>query len=148
MPVIIVGADSPQGNELVAALRQDRSEVRAFITEPAAGDGLRALGAKVAIGDVTDASHVGGAALNAFSAVLLIEAATDDRERSFAGSIEEVLASWAEAVSEAGITRVILVAPPGLDTGALTTAAPEFVRVAPSGDVVAAVVAANEAASV
>ncbi|NNF70315.1 MAG: short chain dehydrogenase, partial [Acidimicrobiia bacterium] len=58
MPVIIVGADSPQGNELVAALRQDRSEVRAFITEPAAGDGLRALGAKVAIGDVTDASHV------------------------------------------------------------------------------------------
>ncbi|NNC75019.1 MAG: NAD(P)H-binding protein [Acidimicrobiia bacterium] len=148
MPVIIVGADTTYGAGLVEALCAAGTEVRAFVTDPDTAGALRRLGAKVAIGDLTDASHVGGAALNAFSAVLMTEAATDDRERSFADTFDAVLASWAEAVSEAKITRVILVTSSGTDPGPLLGATPEFVAVEPGEAAIASVVAANEAAEV
>lgn len=107
--MIVVGADTPIGREVVEAFVEPNREVRAFITNPGAVEELRALGVKVALGDVSDSSHVGGACTNCFSAVLVTEAATDGRERSFAATPEEVLDAWADAVRESHVTRVIWV---------------------------------------
>ena len=84
MPVIVVGADTPVGLSIVSALIEPDREVRAFVTDPDVSASLKAQGVKVALGDVSDPSHVGGACLNCFSAVLVTEAARDDRERAFA----------------------------------------------------------------
>ncbi len=107
MPVIVVGADSDLGERIVAALLPTAAEVRAFVTDPGAAPGLKQRGVKVAIGDVSDGSHVGGAAINTFCAVIIAAAAVDDRERSFASTPAEVAAAWAEGLAEAGTTRVI-----------------------------------------
>lgn len=109
MPVIIVGADTPLGAATMDTFLPRPSEVRAFVTSPDVAIELRSRGVKVALGDVSDGSHIGGAALNAFCAVLIGHAATDERERSFAEDRESVLAAWAEGLVDAGVKRVILV---------------------------------------
>lgn len=107
MPVIVVGADTPPGRRIVEALLQPGREVRAFVSDPGQGADLKRLGAKVAIGDVSDDSHIEGAAMQSFTAVLVTMAAEDDRERSFARTPGTVLEGWARAVREAGVTRTI-----------------------------------------
>lgn len=97
------------GRAAVEALLERDGEVRAFVTDPNAAAELRARGVKVAIGDVSDGSHVGGAALQCFSAVLVAEAAHDPRARSFAAGPDAVLACWARAVAEAEVHRAIWV---------------------------------------
>ena len=109
MPVIVVGADTPLGEAVMDALLPRDSQVRAFVSSPAAAAGLKRRGVKVALGDVSDGSHVGGAALNAFCAVLIHEAASDDRERSFATDEAGVLAAWVEGVNDAEVSRTIVV---------------------------------------
>ena len=109
MPVIVVGADTLLGKAVMDELLPRDSEVRAFVSSPQAAARLKERGVKVALGDVSDGSHVGGAALNAFCAVLIHEAATDDRERSFADDPAGVLAAWAEGVNDAEVTRTIVV---------------------------------------
>jgi nucleoside-diphosphate-sugar epimerase len=109
MPVIGVGADTSQGRAVVEGLVEPGREVRAFVSDPAAGAELRELGVKVALGDVSDDSHVEGACTNCFTAVLITEAARDGRERSFAANEEQVLEGWSAAAAASGITRVIWV---------------------------------------
>jgi uncharacterized protein YbjT (DUF2867 family) len=111
MPVIVVGADTDYGTAVAEALSTRAGEVRAFVTDPASAKPLRVLGIKVAIGDVSDASHLAGAAYGAYSAVLIAEAGLDDRERSFASSHEALLSAWADGLREAGVSRIIWVAP-------------------------------------
>jgi len=91
------------------ALLPRKGEVRAFVSSAAAAATLKGRGVKVAIGDVSDGSHVGGAALNAFCAVLVETAATDDRERSFAADADEVLDAWIEGLNDAAVSRAIFV---------------------------------------
>lgn len=98
MPVIVVGADTPVGQAIIDALIEPDREVRAFVTDPAAAESLKRRGVKVALGDVSDPSHIEGAATHCFSAVLVTEAAGDDRERAFATDPEAVLGGWADAV--------------------------------------------------
>lgn len=131
MPVIIVGADTPLGEATINTFLPRPSEVRAFVTSPDAATELRSRGVKVALGDVSDGSHIGGAALNAFCAVLIAQAATDNRERSFASDREAVLAAWAEGLVDAGVKRVILVddEPP---PAALDDVKAEFALVSPA----------------
>ena len=109
MPVIVVGGDTPVGLSIVSALIEPDREVRAFVTDAEVSVSLKAQGVKVALGDVSDPSHVGGASLNCFSAVLVTEAARDERERAFARDRRTVLEGWTEAVREADVTRVIWV---------------------------------------
>lgn len=109
MPVIVVGADTPTGEAIVGALLRRQGEVRAFVSDPSAGVRLKEAGAKVALGDVSDASHVAGASLNCFTAVLVTRAAGDGRERAFAATPEAVYAGWAEALADAGVRRAIWV---------------------------------------
>lgn len=109
MPVIVVGADTPDGMKLVEALADPAREVRAFVSDPDTVTPLRRLSVKVALGDVSDDGHVGAAATATFSAVLIAAAASDGRERSFASRPEEVMAGWAKAVTEARVKRAIWV---------------------------------------
>lgn len=111
MPVIVIGADTVLGQTVATALTGRAGEVRAFVTDPAAAEPLRRAGIKVAVGDVSDDSHIQGAAHDAFSAVLIAEAASDDRERSFASSYDDVLRSWRQGVTEAGVKRIIWIGP-------------------------------------
>lgn len=110
MPVIVVGADTSSGREIVAALTEPLREVRAFVSDPDTVTALKQAGVKVALGDVSDDSHIEGAALGCFTAVLVEEAASDARERSFASSPEAVLDGWSRAVVAAGVKRAIWVA--------------------------------------
>ena len=95
MPVIVIGADTPTGEAVLDALLPRDGEVRAFVTDVAYGTALKDRGVKVAIGDVSDGSHVGGAAMRAFCAIAAVEAAHDERERSFAKTPDAVVAAWA-----------------------------------------------------
>ena len=127
MPVIVVGADSPIGGAILERLRSRQGEIRAFVSDPVVAERLRSEGGiKVALGDVTDGSHIGGAATGAFSAVLVGEAATDGRERSFAASPAAVLIQWAGAAKDAGVSRIIWVGDegpgvPGAETAVVET---------------------------
>jgi hypothetical protein len=107
MPVIVVGADTPLGRLTIDRLDGTVGELRAFVSDAREAETLRERGVKVAVGDVSDGSHVGGAATNAFCAVLLADAAVDDRERSFANDPPAVVAAWMDALAEAGVRRVI-----------------------------------------
>jgi putative NADH-flavin reductase len=107
---MVVGADTRSGRLIASRFLGRDREVRVFVTDAAAAEELRAAGAKVALGDVSDDSHVAGACLNCFSVVLVGEAAGDDRQRSFAATPEAVMEGWAKAVGSAGVQRVIWVA--------------------------------------
>ena len=109
MPMIVVGADTPAGENILGRFHRPEREIRVFVTDEARGQELRARGFKVANGDVSDESHVEAASLRCFSAVLIAEAARDDRERSFASTPKDVLESWARAVANSEVSRVIWV---------------------------------------
>ena len=108
MPVIVIGADTELGAAIVAALSPRSSGLRVFVTDPDIGETFRGQ-AKVAVGDVSDGSHVGGAAMGAFCAVVVAEAASDLRERAFADTPDAVFEQWADGLGDAGIARIIVV---------------------------------------
>ena len=142
MPVIVVGADTEIGGAIAAALVDIAAELRVFVTDPHAGESLRAMGAKVAVGDLSDAVSVGDASYRTFCAILLSEAATDARERSFAADPQKVVAAWTTALLQAGTHRAIWVGDTAIaDLSALRSTIPEFAVVAtesrPARDVVA-----------
>lgn len=99
------------------------------MSDDAAAARLRAHGVKVALGDVSDGSHVAAAGLHCHTLVLVTTGARDDRERSFASSVEGVLAAWAVAAREAGAHRVIWVT-----NEAVPETVPESAVVAEDGD--------------
>ena len=148
MPVIVVGADTPVGSVILDRLRSRQGEIRAFVTDPETAERLRSEGGvKVALGDVSDGSHVGGAATGCFSAVLVADAATDARERSFASSPDELWSQWAAAVRDAEVSRVIWVGDAGPEVpGAERAVVPTDDR-SPS-DVARDVAALDEAAAI
>lgn len=125
MPVIVIGADTDHGLAVAAALTTRAGEVRAFVTDPDSAPALRNLGIKVAIGDVSDASHIEGAAHEAFSAVLMAEAGLDDRERSFSTSYDMLVSAWARGLNDAGVRRIIWVGPDARPPAPIASAAAE-----------------------
>jgi len=142
MPVIVVGADTKEGKAIIEGLVEPGREVRAFVSDPDVAADLRSAGVKVALGDVSDDSHVQGACTNCFTAVLLTEAARDDRERSFATTETEILQGWADAVTASAVTRVIWVH----DGDVPSTGVKESTRVSPSEpDLIDRVVALDNA---
>jgi putative NADH-flavin reductase len=144
MPVIVVGADTREGRAVVQAMMEPGREVRAFVTDVDVATELRRAGVKVALGDVSDDSHVQGASMNCFTAVLVAEAAHDHRERSFASTEADVLQGWANAVASSGVTRVIWIC----DGDVPPVDAKESKRVSPSHpNLVAEVVALDNARS-
>ena len=130
MPVIVIGADTPVGNAVVSALKPKSGEIRVFVSDPDAAARYRTI-AKVAIGDLSDGSHVGGAAIGAFCAIAIAEAAHASRERYFADTPEAIFDQWADGLADAGVGRIIFIGATR-DTAAATTlrsAAAEFMFV-------------------
>jgi nucleoside-diphosphate-sugar epimerase len=132
MPVIVVGADAGSGIEIVDGLRTPGRDLRAFVSDPEIGARLKTSGVKVALGDVSDDSHVEAAAIGCYTAVLMAEAAFDDRERSFADSRQEVLEGWARAMETSQVSRLIWIStdePPGssIDSALLDPGDPDVV---------------------
>ncbi|HYJ25038.1 MAG TPA: NAD(P)H-binding protein [Acidimicrobiia bacterium] len=128
MPVIVVGADTPQGRAVVEGLVEPGREIRAFVSDPIVGAELREIGVKVALGDVSDDSHIQGSCTNCFTAVLVTEAARDGRERAFAANERQVLEGWASAAAASGVTRVIWIhegEPPPVRVREVRTVSPE-----------------------
>jgi hypothetical protein len=109
MPVIVVGADTEPGRLITDRLNHSEREIRAFVTSETDAIELRDKGIKVALGDVSDESHVEGAAMRCFSAVLVADAAEDNRERSFASDAQDVMSGWARAVARSKVKRIIWV---------------------------------------
>ncbi len=107
MPVIVIGADTPVGEAITASLIARPGEVRAFVSDASAALLLQTDGVKVAVGDVSDGSHIEGAALGCFSAVVIPEAAFDHRERSFTNSPATTVGTWVSALSDAAVRRLI-----------------------------------------
>jgi nucleoside-diphosphate-sugar epimerase len=108
MPILVVGADHPVGFATVARLVHPEREVRGFVTDPTVGAQLKALGAKVAVGDLSDEGHIAAAATRCFSIAFIAEAAHDGRELAFLPA-DQLPAAWARAAVEGGVTRVIWV---------------------------------------
>lgn len=106
---MVVGADTERGRRITERFLDPEREVRAFVTDPSSAEDLKGGGAKVALGDVSDDSHLAGACLNCFSVVLVADAAHDERIRSFAADPSKVLEGWARAVDAAAVQRVIWV---------------------------------------
>lgn len=109
MPVIVVGADTDVGARILEGLHDPEREIRVFVSDEARGAELRERGYKVALGDVSDESHVEAASTKCFSAILIAEAAQDSRERSFADDAAAVLRGWANAMRNSKVNRVIWV---------------------------------------
>lgn len=151
MPVLIVGADTPTGAAVVSALSDREGELRCFVSDADVAAELKAQSAKVAIGDVSDGSHVGAAGLNCFSMIFITTSATDDRERAFAATPQDVFDQWQEAITMAGAKRVIWVEDaPSIGSGSRIEA-PEIAVVSSvgklDGHVAERVVALDEAAN-
>ena len=128
MPVIVIGADTPVGTAIVGGLVEPGREVRAFVTDVESAAALKNLGVKVAIGDVSDETHIEGAATRCFTAVLVGEAATDARERSFAPDPESVHRAWSRGISASGVKRAIWVIdgePPSSRVGEVAVVTPD-----------------------
>ena len=109
VPVIVIGADTTAGEAILEGLKHPKREVRAFVTDERVGTTLKKSGFKVAVGDVSDESHVETASMRCFSAILVAEAASDERVRSFAETADDVLDSWARAMVNSDVARVIWV---------------------------------------
>lgn len=112
MPLLVVGADHAFGEAIVRQTLAPGREVRAFVTDPAKGAQLKMLGAKVAIGDLSDEGHIAAAATRCFAVAFVLDAVSDGREVSFAEPTE-VPALWAAAAEAAGVTRVMWVGAEG-----------------------------------
>jgi len=108
MPVIVVGADHPLGEVIARKLAAPEREVRAFISSANSHGPLRSLGIKVAIGDLSDESHVEAAATSCFTAVFVEPALGDGRELAFAAP-DAAARNWAKAALGARVQRVIWV---------------------------------------
>ena len=74
MPLLVVGADHAIGEAIVRQTLAPGREVRAFVTDPAKGAQLKVLGAKVAIGDLSDEGHIAAAATRCFAIAFVLDA--------------------------------------------------------------------------
>lgn len=150
MPVIVIGADTPLGHQVVRTLEPASGEIRIFASDADAVGEYRSF-AKVAVGDISDGTHVGGAAIGAFCAIVIAATAHDERERFFAATTDELYRQWADGLADAGISRVIVVGAPAEipDPVHLDSIGAEYVLISTShqspDEVVAAVVAAESA---
>ena len=150
MPVIVIGADTELGHAVVAALQPASGEIRVLASDADQVDRYRSA-AKVAVGDISDGTHVGGAAIGAFCAIVIATSAHDDRERHFASDPEALFAQWADGLADAEIRRVIVVGRPAeIPKHSLNSIGAEYAHIdttEKSPAQVAAEVAATEAAA-
>jgi uncharacterized protein YbjT (DUF2867 family) len=122
VPILVVGADHPLGAAIVKRLLDPEREVRAFVSDAEIGAELKTLGAKVAVGDLSDESHLAAAATRCFDVAYVSDSLKDGRELAFLSPSETAVA-WARAAAASGVTRVIWIGadPPSIDVPEVAT---------------------------
>lgn len=112
MPVVVVGASGLVGRAVLPMLVGRSPEVRAVVRRRAAAEPTRALGAKVAVDDLSDPESLAILFHDAHTLVHLAGGLTaPDIADANLGSVERTLA----AADEAGLRRVLFLSYPGAD---------------------------------
>src|SRR5438552_6339023 len=110
MPVVVTGAAGLIGRHAVRAFLATSPQVRAYIRHREAAEGLRADGAKVAVGRIDDAATLSTVMAGAHTVCHLVGGLEGpDPERDVAGSVRPVLA----AAEGSGIRRFLYLSYPG-----------------------------------
>jgi uncharacterized protein YbjT (DUF2867 family) len=116
VPVVILGAAGPVGKALVPRLVAAGSEVRVVVSRQEASEPLRALGAKVAVGDPSDPELLAAVLRDAHTLCHLVGGlflAEDEYEPVIVGGTRTAVG----AAGEAGIVRLLLLSCPEADPG-------------------------------
>ena len=115
MPVVVVGASGLVGRSLVPALTARSPEVRAVVRRRDAAEPLRALGAKVAVDDLSDPESLAAPFRDAHTLVHLAGGMdAPDIEDANLGTVQRTLA----AAADAGLRRVLFLSYPGAGAAA------------------------------
>jgi uncharacterized protein YbjT (DUF2867 family) len=118
MPVVVTGASGLVGMRAVEALTRTSPEVRAYVRNRAAVDGLRALGAKVAVGWIGDVDNLATVMAGAHTVVHLVGGLDFQAEEEFKSAILDTTGSVTEAAARAGVRLFVFLSYPGADTNA------------------------------
>lgn len=112
MPVFVTAADHGIGPPLIAALRADGADVRAFARGTGDVGSLRAAGAFVAVGDLDDEGHLDAAMTDAHTVVVPTDTWSADPD-----DLDVEVATIARAAHLASVARIVLVSLCGADAG-------------------------------
>jgi NADH dehydrogenase len=112
VPVVVTGASGLVGTALVPRLLEGGSEVRAVVRRQAAADSLRALGAKVAVGDVSNPDLLAAALRDAHTVCHLVGGLVLP-EASYEATNLGTTTAALEAARDAGVVRFLFLSYPG-----------------------------------
>ena len=117
MAILVTGAAGLVGRAAVAALlRQGVEHVRAVVREPAQVDGLRRLGAKVALLDATDPDGLAAAMDGVFTACSLTGSLWAPPGEDPYAAVVEPAEVFLAAAGAAGVRRVVVCSPAATGT--------------------------------
>src|SRR5205823_14276106 len=115
MPVVVTGASGLVGTAAIRVLVDRSPEVRAYVRRQGTADRLRALGAKVAVGEIEDVDTLAVVMRGAHTVCHLVGGLDlpDDEayERMNVGSVRAAL----DAARRAKVSRFLLLSYPGAD---------------------------------
>jgi uncharacterized protein YbjT (DUF2867 family) len=116
MPVVVTGASGLVGTAAIRAFRERAPEVRAYVRRKEAVEQLRALGAKVAVGEIDDVDTLAVVMRGAHTVCHLVgglDLPDDDAYvRVNVGSVSAAL----DAARRAKVSRFLLLSYPGADS--------------------------------
>jgi uncharacterized protein YbjT (DUF2867 family) len=116
VPVVVTGASGPVGRALVPRLVAAGSEVRAVVRRQAAAESLRALGAKVAVGDAANPELLPTVLRDAHTLCHVVDGLFLEEDQYFS-VIAGTTQATVEAAKEAELARVLFLSYPGADPG-------------------------------
>lgn len=117
MPVVVVGASSSVGRALVPLLVERSPEVRAIVRNPGHADGLRALGAKVAVARAPDPDALAMLFHDAHTVCHLAGGIRMSSARAYEEANHETARRSVEGAIHAGAARILLLSTVGADPG-------------------------------
>ena len=112
MTVMVTGASGPVGHALIPLLTR-KDEVRAAVRDPASVEGLRALGAKVTLDRLDDASTLAEVLKGVFTLVHLVGGADQPGDDALWDANHRSVVRAIEAAHTAGVRRIVFVSVPG-----------------------------------
>ena len=113
MTVVVTGASGFIGPAVVSAFARRFPQVRAYVRRREAAEPLRALGAKVAVGDIDDLDTLEVVMRGAFTVCHLAGGVNLPDERAYEETNLESVRSALEAATRAGVKRFLFLSYPG-----------------------------------
>jgi uncharacterized protein YbjT (DUF2867 family) len=113
MTVGVIGGSGLIGRATLRRLVERDPDVRALVRGPAAADAVRALGVKVAVGDVEDSASVDAVVGGAFTVVHVAGSVNEPTEAEYRRANVESVERVVSAAANSGVRRVVLVSHAG-----------------------------------